>query len=130
MQEEIFGPILPVIFYDDKEEFYDVYTQNTNPLAFYIFSKRESFVDFFVQNFSAGGVLVNDTLMHLGHEELPFGGVGTSGIGNYHGFSSFACFSHTKSVMKQKYWFDAFYRYPKYTPKRLRFLRKIMKWVS
>lgn len=130
LQEEIFGPILPVIFYDDKEEFYDVYVKNTDPLALYIFSKNDKFTNFFIQNFPAGGVLVNDTLMHLGHEELPFGGRGSSGIGNYHGFASFTCFSHAKSIMQQKYWMEPSYRYPKYTPKRLRFLRKVMKWIS
>lgn len=130
MQEEIFGPILPVIFYDDKEEFYEIYAKNTHPLAFYIFSKKDSFVDFFIENFAAGGVLVNDTLMHLGHENLPFGGTSSSGIGNYHGFASFTCFSHAKSVMTQKYWLEPFYRYPKYTSKRMNLLRKIVRWIS
>lgn len=130
LKEEIFGPILPVIFYDDYEEFYEVYEHNPNPLAFYIYSKKKKFADFFIENFAAGGVLVNDCLMHLGHEELPFGGRGNSGFGNYHGFASFACFSHAKSVMRQKFWLKPFYRYPKYTAKRMRFLRKIMKRVG
>lgn len=130
MKEEIFGPILPVIFYDSKDEFYDIYAENPNPLSFYIFSKDTKFTNFFVDNFAAGGVLVNDCLTHLGHENLPFGGRGNSGFGNYHGFASFTCFSHTKSVMHQKFWLKPFYRYPKYSAKRLRFLKKIMKWVG
>ncbi len=130
MKEEIFGPILPVIFYDTKEEFYDLYAKNPNPLSFYIFSKNTKFTDFFIRNFTAGGVLVNDCLMHLANENLPFGGRGSSGFGNYHGFASFTCFSHAKSVMHQKFWLKPFYRYPKYTTKKINFLRKMIKWIS
>lgn len=130
MREEIFGPLLPVIFYDDIEEFRGIYSKHPDPLAFYIFSKNKKFINHLVSDYPAGGVLVNDCLMHLAHEGLPFGGRGTSGIGNYHGFSNFTCFSHPKSVMKQKYWMDAFYRYPKYTAKRLKFLKRIIKIVS
>lgn len=127
MQEEIFGPILPVIFYDHLDEFYDIYAKNPNPLSLYIFSKQKKFIRTILQNFPSGGVLINDCLMHLAHVNLPFGGRGNSGIGNYHGFTGFKCFSHEKSVMKQKYWLDAFYRYPKYTNKRLNLIRRIKK---
>lgn len=130
MKEEIFGPLLPVIFYDDIEEFREIYNRHPDPLAFYIFSKNKKFINHLVNDYPAGGVLVNDCLMHLAHEGLPFGGRGTSGIGNYHGFSNFTCFSHAKSVMKQKYWMEAFYRYPKYTTKRLKFLKRIVKLIS
>lgn len=127
MKEEIFGPILPVIFYDDMDEFYEIYEKNPDPLSLYIFSKKRGFIDYFVRNFAAGGVMVNDTVMHLGNHSLPFGGRGNSGMGNYHGWSGFKCFSHEKSVMTQKYWLESFYRYPNYSTKKLNLIRRVKK---
>lgn len=127
MQEEIFGPILPVIFYDNIDEFDSIYATHPNPLSFYIFSKNKKWTHYFIRNFAAGGVLINDCVMHLGNHNLPFGGRGNSGFGNYHGWSGFKCFSHEKSVMTQKYWMDSFYRYPPYNEKKIGLIRWVKK---
>ncbi len=130
MQEEIFGPVLPVYFYKDRTEIRQFYDVNPNPLALYIFSKDTPFIRDTIEAFPSGGVLVNDTMLHLANEKLPFGGRGTSGFGNYHGKASFECFSHKKSVMKQVNWFDLDYRYFPFTEKKLGFLRKILNLFS
>lgn len=130
MQEEIFGPVLPVYFYKDRIEIRKFYEKSPNPLALYIFSKDKPFIRDTIEAFPSGGVLINDTMMHLANEKLPFGGRGTSGFGNYHGNASFECFSHTKSVMKQVNWFDVDFRYFPFTDKKLGFLRKILNFFS
>jgi len=130
MKEEIFGPILPVYFYKDIEEFYDFYQHNPNPLSFYIFSTRKKFIQPLLAQYPAGGVSINETITHLAQENLPFGGRGASGFGNYHGFSSFRCFSHEKSVLWQKNRMVENYRYPEYSDKKLRFLKKLIKFFG
>ncbi|MDQ0158555.1 aldehyde dehydrogenase [Alkalibacillus salilacus] len=112
MQDEIFGPILPVISFDYLEEVVDHVEQARNPLALYYFSENSKKQDWVIKNLSFGGGCINDTIMHLANPHLPFGGVGTSGIGSYHGVHSFETFTHHKSVVKQTTKFDLSFRYP------------------
>ncbi len=115
MQEEIFGPILPIISYEDEEEIASWILANGKPLAAYIFSRRTSFQNRLLKRYSFGGGVINDTLIHISNKELPFGGVGASGIGAYHGKRSFITFSHQKSIIKRGTWIDVPLRNPPYT---------------
>jgi coniferyl-aldehyde dehydrogenase len=101
MQEEIFGPVLPVVSYDTVDEAMDYIMDRPHPLALYGFSKNDQFVEKLLHNPSAGGVSINDTLMHIVQNDLPFGGVGGSGMGSYHGFDGFKTFSHAKAIFRQ-----------------------------
>lgn len=125
MQAEIFGPILPVIEYDQVEEAIALINRNPKPLALYIFSKNTPFQQRILQATSSGGVCINDTIMHLGVPELPFGGVGHSGMGSYHGKAGFNTFSHYKSVLARSFWLDLPLRYAPYANK-LPLLKKIL----
>ncbi|MCG2116298.1 aldehyde dehydrogenase [Staphylococcus epidermidis] len=97
MQEEIFGPILPIITYDNFDEVLEIIQSKSKPLSLYLFSEDENMTHRVVEELSFGGGAINDTLMHLANPNLPFGGVGSSGIGQYHGKYSFDTFSHMKS---------------------------------
>jgi len=111
MQEEIFGPILPILYYDKIEEAIQKINAQPKPLAMYIFSNNNNLIDKVLTETSAGGGCINDTLMHLGSHSLPFGGVGDSGIGAYHGKYSFDTFSHEKSILRKSNLFDVVVRY-------------------
>jgi len=124
MQEEIFGPILPVLEYDDLGEAIARINARPKPLAFYFFSSNAANQDRVVKEIPFGGGCINDTLTHLTNPRLPFGGVGESGMGNYHGKYSFQTFSHAKSVFRKKFFPDLLLRYPPYGDK-LRFLRRL-----
>jgi acyl-CoA reductase-like NAD-dependent aldehyde dehydrogenase len=101
MQEEIFGPVLPVIVYDDIEAACRFINARPHPLVLYLFSHRKETTDFVLERTMSGGVAINDTLLHCVQEELPFGGVGASGMGAYHGEAGFRTFSHARSVFRQ-----------------------------
>ncbi|GAB6991541.1 aldehyde dehydrogenase [Paenibacillus pini] len=126
MQEEIFGPILPIIVYDKIQDAIDMINNRPKPLALYLFSQEQEIQDIVIEQVSFGGGTINDTLMHIATPYLPFGGVGESGIGSYHGQSSFECFSHQKSVLKQTTAFDFKFRYPS-SKNGLKYLRKLLK---
>lgn len=117
MQEEIFGPILPVIEYNDLSEAIAIINEKPKPLALYLFSCNQDIQQRVLQETSSGGVCINDTVMHVGVSSLPFGGVGDSGVGKYHGKASFETFSHQKSVLKKSFLFDLKWRYAPYTGK-------------
>jgi acyl-CoA reductase-like NAD-dependent aldehyde dehydrogenase len=125
MQEEIFGPILPIIPYDRFDEAIAIVNQRPKPLALYLFSNDKEKQARIVRETSSGGVCLNDTIMHVGVAELPFGGVGPSGIGAYHGKASFDTFSHRKSVLKKSFWLDLDLRYPPYVGK-LKLVKKFL----
>ncbi|MEH7549654.1 MULTISPECIES: aldehyde dehydrogenase [Bacillaceae] len=112
MQDEIFGPLLPVLEYDDLSEVIEGIHRHPKPLALYIFSENNSIQEEVLNKVSFGGGCVNDTVYHFVSPYLPFGGVGTSGIGAYHGKGNFDTFSHQKSVLKQTTKFDIPFRYP------------------
>jgi aldehyde dehydrogenase (NAD+) len=112
MQDEIFGPILPVLAYNDIEQVLGEINSRPKPLSLYIFTESKSIAQQVLAGVSFGGGCVNDTVYHFTSPYLPFGGVGSSGIGAYHGQSSFELFSHRKSVLKQTTLFDIPFRYP------------------
>lgn len=124
MQEEIFGPILPVITFDTKEEAMDIITANKDPLAFYVFTRSKRNERFWLRHVQFGGGCVNNASWHLTNHHLPFGGRGFSGLGVYHGRYSFETFSHKKAVMKTPTWFDPNLKYPPFKGKL-----KFFKWV-
>lgn len=126
MQEEIFGPLLPVLTYQDISEVTTFINSRPKPLALYLFSESRSMQETIIEQTSFGGASINDTLMHIASPYLPFGGVGESGIGAYHGQASFDCFSHQKSVLKQTTAFDFSFRYPN-AKNGLAILRRFMK---
>lgn len=117
MQEEIFGPILPIIEYSDLSEAIAIINEKPKPLALYLFSRNKDIQQRVLQETSSGGVCINDTVMQVGVSSLPFGGVGDSGIGRYHGKASFDTFSHEKSVLKKSFWLDLKWRYAPYAGK-------------
>lgn len=125
MQEEIFGPILPVLEYEELGEAIAFINQRPKPLALYVFSRQTSVQQRVIQQTSSGGVCVNDTIMHIGVSELPFGGVGDSGIGRYHGKAGFDTFSHAKSILTKPFWLDLDWRYPPYANK-MGLLKKVI----
>ncbi|MEI6454822.1 MAG: aldehyde dehydrogenase [bacterium] len=114
MQEEIFGPILPVMEFSELKEVIDYVNGQPKPLAFYYFSEDSRKQDEILLQTSSGGGCINEVVMHIANENLPFGGVGNSGIGRYHGIYSFDTFSHHRSVMKKASWIDIPIRYPPY----------------
>lgn len=115
MEQEIFGPLLPIIGYEDLNEV-DRHLKNYGkPLALYVFSNQKSFQRKIIAAYSFGGGTINDTVIHIANKRLPFGGVGKSGIGSYHGKHSFALFSHRKSIVKKATWLDIKLRYAPYT---------------
>ncbi|MEO0356229.1 MAG: aldehyde dehydrogenase, partial [Cyanobacteria bacterium P01_A01_bin.3] len=126
MQEEIFGPILPVLVYDSLDEAISKINSRPKPLALYVFSSSSDVQERVLNSTSSGGACINDTVMHVGVDTLPFGGVGDSGIGAYHGKFTFDTFSHYKSVLKKGLWLDLKWRYAPYTEKGLKQIRKIV----
>lgn len=112
MEDEIFGPILPVIEYEDITEIIEEIQNHPKPLALYLFTENNRIQQYVLNSISFGGGCVNDTVYHFTSPHLPFGGVGPSGIGAYHGKNSFDTFSHKKSILKQTTSFDIPFRYP------------------
>ena len=117
MQEEIFGPILPILTYDRFDKLYGLLADKPRPLALYLFSQNKARIRQATARFQFGGGCVNDVVVHLSTSELPFGGVGESGMGAYHGRAGFETFSHTKSIMDKKTWMDLPMRYQPYHKK-------------
>jgi aldehyde dehydrogenase (NAD+) len=117
MQDEIFGPILPILTYDTNEEALAIINRHPNPLAFYVFTNSAASEQYWLTNVPSGGACVNNTSWHLTNHALPFGGRGFSGMGGYHGKLSFDTFSHIKSVMKTPTWLDPDLKYPPYKGK-------------
>ncbi|XP_037069044.1 aldehyde dehydrogenase family 3 member B1-like isoform X1 [Pollicipes pollicipes] len=131
MQEEIFGPLLPIVTVQTPAEAIDFINSREKPLAFYIFTRQKATETFLLENTTAGGVTVNDTLFHIGVEELPFGGVGTSGMGAYHGKFSFDTFTHYKPVLERNYnplvEKLCSVRYPPYTKAKMQRAKQLLK---
>ena len=128
MEDEIFGPILPIIEYDDFKEVHDIIKKYSHPLALYIFTKKKEFGRKFLESYPFGGGAINDTVMHIANDRLPFGGVGQSGMGKYHGESTFNTFSHFKPYLNKPLWIDPPLRYPPFKNK-INFLKKILKLI-
>lgn len=126
MKEEIFGPILPILEFTELTEIVSVITQHPKPLALYYFTRDRERERYVLKNTSYGGGCINDTIVHLASSYLPFGGVGESGMGGYHGKASFDTFSHRKSVLKKSNHVDIPLRYPPYK-NRINILKKVLK---
>ncbi|PEZ29069.1 aldehyde dehydrogenase family protein [Bacillus thuringiensis] len=126
MEDEIFGPILPIIEYDNIEDVIGTIQQHPKPLALYVFSEDKEVQKKVTSNISYGGGCINDVVYHLATPYLPFGGVGSSGLGGYHGKESFRTFSHYKSILAQSTAFDMKIRYSS-TKSALKFIRKLLK---
>ncbi|KAI3686946.1 hypothetical protein L1987_80636 [Smallanthus sonchifolius] len=126
MSEEIFGPLLPIVTVEKIEDGIEFINSRPKPLAAYLFTNTKQLKEEFVSNISAGGVVINDVTLHLMVDTLPFGGVGESGTGAYHGKFSFDAFSHKKAVLYRGFFGDAPARYPPYTPGKLRLLKALL----
>ncbi|MGO1493214.1 MAG: aldehyde dehydrogenase, partial [Ruoffia tabacinasalis] len=114
MQEEIFGPILPILTYREVSQAVEFIRSKDKPLALYLFTQDKALKEYIIKNLSFGGAAINDTLIHQSNYNLPFGGVGASGMGQYHGKYSLETFSHPKSVIEKTDLFDIKLRYPPY----------------
>ena len=126
MQDEIFGPVLPIIVFNEMSEALKIIKQYKNPLAFYVFTKNKTKEKLWLDAVAFGGGCVNNASYHLTNHNLPFGGRGNSGTGNYHGKYSFDTFTHKKSIMKTYTWLDLYLKYPPFTG-RLSFFKKIIR---
>lgn len=127
MEEEIFGPILPIIEYEDINEAIKLINKRDKPLALYLFTENKLIQKTVEENVSYGGGCINDTMTHLVTPYLPFGGVGPSGVGSYHGYKSFETFSHMKSILKKSTKININFIYPPYNKYKLKLLKKAMK---
>jgi aldehyde dehydrogenase (NAD+) len=127
MQEEIFGPILPVLSFSGQDDVVELVGRHAPPLALYYFSRDSEKQRRIMAAQAFGGGCINDTIVHLSEHYLPFGGVGTSGLGRYHGKAGFEAFSHCKSVLRRGTWLDLPLRYPPYSGK-LKWLKTLFKW--
>ncbi|MBB4805639.1 aldehyde dehydrogenase (NAD+) [Chryseobacterium defluvii] len=126
MQEEIFGPILPAISFDNFNTALNSVLEMEKPLSAYLFSNSQEEKDAFTQKLSFGGGCINDVVMHLGNENLPFGGVGNSGIGSYHGKYGFETFSHQKAVLERATWGEPNIKYPPYSEQKLKWIKRLL----
>ena len=126
MQEEIFGPILPVIEYENLEQAIASVNERPKPLALYFFSKNPAKIQQVLHSTSSGGVCINDVVMHLAIQDLPFGGVGESGMGSYQGKASFDNFSHYRSILKKAFWLDLDWRYAPYKASNLKQIKSLV----
>lgn len=124
MQDEIFGPVLPIISFNSFDEAKKIIDAHPNPLAFYVYTSSKNKEQQWLENVPFGGGCVNNSSWHLTNHHLPFGGRGFSGTGNYHGKNSFDTFSHRKAVMKTPTWFDPAIKYPPFKGKL-----NLFKWV-
>ena len=131
LKDEIFGPILPVITYNSINELNKILNEYKNPLAFYVFSNNLSFAEKLISSYSFGGGAINDTIGQIVNKKLPFGGVGNSGIGKYHGYESFKTFSHFKPYIVKSNYFDLSFKY-KLSENSIffRITRKLLKYIS
>ena len=126
MQEEIFGPILPILTYKNLETAMQTVVEGEKPLSAYLFSNDAKEHELFTEKLSFGGGCINDTLMHLSNDRLPFGGVGNSGIGHYHGKFGFIAFSHQKAILKKSNYLEPELKYPPYSDAKLNILKKLL----
>lgn len=126
MEQEIFGPVLPIITLDNIQQAVPFVSKRAKPLSLYLYTKNKTFEQTVLQQTSAGMVGINDGFMFALNPNLPFGGVGASGMGAYHGKIGFDNFSHLKTVMKRSFWFDIPLRYPPFTSKKFKILKKLL----
>ncbi|WP_282081096.1 aldehyde dehydrogenase [Aquimarina algiphila] len=126
MKDEIFGPILPILSFKTIEEAIEKVKTLSKPLSCYVFTKNKTIKNKILNEISFGGGAVNDAVMHFTEQSLPFGGVGDSGIGNYHGKYGFETFSHYKSILQKPFWIELNLKYSPYSDKKLKWLKRII----
>jgi len=129
MEDEIFGPLLPIITYKDEAEIHKTIKRFEKPLSFYVFSKRKKWARKLMKTYSYGGGMINDVIVYFTNDNLPFGGVGHSGTGSYHGKHSFDTFSHNKPYVERPTWFDPKQRYAPYTT-NFKIIKRLLKYFS
>ncbi len=127
MKEEVFGPVMPVLTFDDLDEVIEKFRNMDKPLALYYFGKDKDCIAKIKSQVAFGGGCINDTIMHLSEDKLPFGGVGNSGMGNYHGAKTFYAFTREKSVLEKGLWLDINLRYPQGTPRKIKRVKNYFK---
>lgn len=127
MKEEIFGPILPILSYQSESDIDFIIAQYEKPLSLYVFSKNSNWSKEMMKKYAFGGGCINDTVIHFSNHRLPFGGIGNSGIGAYHGKLSFDTFSHKKGIVRKANWLDIPIRYAPYKNK-INILKKLLNW--
>ncbi|NHM08237.1 aldehyde dehydrogenase [Flavobacterium sp. CYK-4] len=127
MTAEIFGPILPILSYKNENELAEIIQQYEKPLSLYVFSNNPTFIQKILTNFAFGGGAINDTVVQFANKKLPFGGVGHSGIGAYHGRWGFETFTHRKAIVRKYNWLDLPFRYAPYQNK-IGLIRKLLDW--
>lgn len=127
MQEEIFGPLLPIMTYTNLDDVIHTLQEKEKPLALYLFTNSKENEKKILSQLSFGGGCINDTIIHLATSNMGFGGVGNSGMGSYHGYASFQTFSHTKNIVQKATWLDLPFRYPPYTTWKDYFIRMFLK---
>jgi aldehyde dehydrogenase (NAD+) len=130
MEFEIFGPVLPILKYHSLDEVFREIHSRGKPLALYIFSESTKNQERILKNTSAGGTTINNVLLHVANPELPFGGVGESGLGSYHGHHGFKCFSHERGVVVQGSFSALELFFPPYTPKVKKMVDLFTKFLS
>lgn len=127
MQEEVFGPLMPFLGFTDLDALLGELKRDPSPLAMYIFTRNIGLAKRIQREFRSGGGMINDTVVHFVNGTTPFGGIGDSGMGSYHGKAGFDCFSHRKTVLIKPYWFELWVKYPPYTKTKLRIVRAILR---
>ncbi len=130
MEDEIFGPVLPVLAYRELSDAVDLARQNGKPLASYVFSRDRRVIETLQREIPAGGTMVNNTLLHYVSSDLPFGGVGTSGMGAYHGYYGFLAMSHARPVVRQREPALAQFLFPPYRGRLHEFAKKLIRWLD
>jgi len=128
MLDEIFGPILPIISYNDEQDIEKIISNYNKPLSLYVFSTNKKFAEKIITKYSFGGGCINDCVIHYANSRLPFGGVGNSGIGAYHGKFGYNTFTHQKAIVKKPNWLDIPVRYAPYKNK-LKYFKKVLSWL-
>jgi aldehyde dehydrogenase (NAD+) len=129
MQEEIFGPVLPVLTYDDRQDAIRLARCNGKPLGSYVFARDRRAAEYFVRAIPSGGTVVNNTLLHYASSDLPFGGVGASGLGSYHGYHGFLAMSHVRPVVQQREPALAKFLFPPYSGRVHALVRRVIPWL-
>jgi len=127
MQDEIFGPILPLLSYQNEDDMIHFISSRPSPLALYLFTNNANLEEKVIDQIPFGGGCINDTISHLANPHLPFGGVGNSGFGSYHGKHSFEAFSHKQAILKKPAWPDPDFRYPPYTETKFKWIKRLLK---
>jgi aldehyde dehydrogenase (NAD+) len=126
MHDEIFGPILPVLSFTDLEKAIQEVKARPRPLACYVYSNNRSSINHILESISFGGGAINDSVMHLINNNLPFGGVGRSGIGSYHGKAGFDTFSHFKGILQKPFWFELPIKYAPYSKRKQKIIKRLL----